>query len=387
MTFTKRVAFTIAADRRRRRTLLACAVALVLGGVATADVAPRQRGDAAFVAAHAACLDGEDRPYMPGVDDTATTPYATPASTDAFVQGATLDLSGREQGAAELPALLTRMRDEHHINTISVYGLEALTADDGRRDLLFAQLTRLNMKIVIRLEGYHPDTFAFRAADADRVIDEYRSLLDYVSAPARRDRVAYLALNMPVDDRRVQERLGGINSPLSARRQVEYGTALVSRVRATLGRLGADGAKVFLSLFYGWDGSYRIPSYAATGADGYFLTNYSYPGGRVADQNSDEDELINKARLRTAIDRATRAHPGSPIVVEYGFQTLQYQRGVMPGQTAGLVTDVTAKRKALRATTRFYCDGYPNVIGTVYFGYNLYKAEGSPTKVLDFALT
>jgi hypothetical protein len=80
------------------------------------------------------------------------------------------------------------------------------------------------------------------------------------------------------------------------------------------------------------------------------------------------------------------AHPGAPIVVEYGFQTLAAQKS-MPDQTAGLVADITVKRAALRATTHFYCSRYPAVIGTTYFGYNIFKAEGNPPRTLDYALT
>jgi hypothetical protein len=38
------------------------------------------------------------------------------------------------------------------------------------------------------------------------------------------------------------------------------------------------------------------------------------------------------------------------------------------------------------ATTRFYCTGYPSVRGTLYFGFNIHKAEGEPPARLDFAL-
>ena len=193
--------------------------------------------------------------------------------------------------------------------------------------------------------------------------------------------MAYLALNMPVDDPRVQERLGGVNSELSTRRQVAYAKTLVGLVRPHVG-----AAPVFLGLFYGWDGSYRIPSYRDSGADGYVLTSYSYPGSRVADARSGVDELIDTPRLRAAADRAVADQPGAPIVVEYGFQTLAAQES-MPDQTAGLVADVTVKRAALRATTHFYCSQYPAVIGTTYFGYNIFKAEGNPPRTLDYALT
>jgi hypothetical protein len=74
------------------------------------------------------------------------------------------------------------------------------------------------------------------------------------------------------------------------------------------------------------------------------------------------------------------------MIVEYGFHTLAYQNGNVPDQTAGLVRDEATKEKAMRATTRFYCTGYPGVIGTMYFGYNTDKVEGSPPRHLDYGL-
>jgi hypothetical protein len=143
---------------------------------------------------------------------------------------------------------------------------------------------------------------------------------------------------------------------------------------------------VYLTLFYGWDGSYDTPSYAASGADGYALTNYSYPGNDVATAASKTEELIDTKRLQTAADHAVAAHPGRPIVVEYGFHTLAFQRGRRPAQTAGLVADRAAKQAAMRATTAFYRKNYAAVIGTMYFGYDIVKAEGDPPRPLDFAL-
>ena len=319
-----------------------------------------------------ACGSDGDRPARACPADTpiggsaALTPYPGPAG---WIQGATwsptTDVSGD----------LRRMRDDYAIDTVNVYGLE--TWSRSRLDEFFTALTSLGMRAVVRLEAYDPATFAFRPEDAAEVLDRHRELLDYV-----RDRpVAYLALNMPVDDPRVQARLGGVNSELSARRQIAYAKELVALVRPHAGP-----APVFVGLFYGWDGSYRIPSYRDSGADGYVLTSYSYPGGRVPRAGSSAEELIDAPRLRSAADRAVAAQPGSPIVVEYGFQTLA-GHGSMPDQTAGLVADVTVKRAALRATTHFYCSRYPAVIGTTYFGYNVFKAEGNPPRTLDYGLT
>jgi hypothetical protein len=320
------------------------------------------------VLALAACGAESSRPARacPGGTPAALTPYPGPAG---WIQGATW------APTADVPGDLRRMRDEFGINTVNVYGLE--TWPVRRLDELFTALTTLQMRAVVRLEAYDPATFAFRPEDAARVVREHAELLDYV----RERPVAYLALNMPVDDPRVQARLGGINSELSAGRQVAYAKTLVGLVRRHSG-----AAPVFLGLFYGWDGTYRIPSYRDSGADGYVLTSYSYPGSRVADAGSPPEELIDAPRLRAAADRAVADQPGAPLVVEYGFQTLAAQKS-MPDQTAGLVSDVTAKRAALRATTHFYCARYPAVIGTTYFGYNIFKAEGNPPRTLDYGLT
>ncbi len=316
----------------------------------------------------AACGTGGDRPARacPAGTPAAMTPYPGPAG---WIQGATW------APTADIAGDLRRMRDGYGIDTVNVYGLETWPA--ARLDTLFTALTSLHMRAVVRLEAYDPATFAFRGADAARVLERHRTLLDQVKGRP----VAYLALNMPVDDPRVQARLGGINSELSARRQVAYARTLVDLVRPHAGT-----APVFVGLFYGWDSSYRIPSYRDSGADGYVLTSYSYPGGRAAAGGGGTDELIDAPRLRAVADRAVAAHPGTPIVVEYGFQTLAAQKS-MPDQTAGLVADVTVKRAALRATTHFYCSRYPAVIGTTYFGYNIFKAEGDPPRVLDYGLT
>lgn len=316
----------------------------------------------------AACGPDEPGPARacPTGTPAAMTPYPGPAG---WIQGATW------VPTADVGGDLRRMRDGYGISTVNVYGLE--TWPTARLDTLFTALADLRMRAVVRLEAYDPSTFAFRREDAARVLERHRDLLDYVKGRP----VAYLALNMPVDDPRVQARLGGVNSELSARRQVAYARTLVGLVRPHAGTM-----PVYVGLFYGWDASYRIPSYRDSGADGYVLTSYSYPGDRVADAGSSADDLIDAPRLAAVADRAVAAQSGAPIVVEYGFQTLAAQKS-MPDQTAGLVADVTVKRAALRATTHFYCAHYPAVIGTTYFGYNLFKAEGNPPRTLDFGLT
>ena len=135
--------------------------------------------------------------------------------------------------------------------------------------------------------------------------------------------------------------------------------------------------RVYIGLFNDLDGAYDVPSYRPSRPDGYVLTNYSYPA---------DDDIIGTKRLTAVADRAAREAGDLPIVVEYGFHTLTYQNGNMPDQIAGLVADPATKKKALRATTQFYCERYPAVIGTMYFGYNTYKSEGTPPRRLDFGL-
>jgi hypothetical protein len=210
----------------------------------------------------------------------------------------------------------------------------------------------------------------------DRLLARYADLL--AQATANRDRVAYLAVNMPLDDPRVQARLGGANSPLSIERQTAYASAVVARLRRA-----APGVPIYLGVFYGWDGGFRPPSYRSAGADGYFLTSYSYPGARVPGRDDDDAALIDADRRRAVMRRFTGQYGEAPVVVEYGVQTADRPGG----QTAGLVADRAAKRRALEATTRFYCAGYPSVRGTMYFGFNIVKTEGEPPGTADFALS
>jgi hypothetical protein len=296
----------------------------------------------------------------------ALTPY--PATTDpGFLRGATLELDDRDPSA-----LLRAMRDRYHIGTVGLYRL----ADP---DVLFAALDRLGMTAVIRLEEYDPDTFAFTAADVDRLLERYSPLLSRLAA--HRSRVAYLAVNMPLDDPRVQARLGGVNSELSVRRQVSYASAVVARLRAA-----APGLPVYLGVFYGWDGGFRPPSYRAAGADGYFLTSYSYPGASVPGVGDGDAALIDAAGRRAVMRRFLDQYGDAPVVVEYGVHTAEPHGGPRPDQVAGLVADRAAKGRALAATTHFYCAGYPSVRGTMYFGFNVYKSEGVPPAMLDFGL-
>ncbi len=321
---------------------------------------------------------GEDESSCPTGEDTGVlTPYRAQVPPGTYVQGATLDLPDPAD-LTGLPGVLATMRDEYRINTINVYGLENWTAP--QLTTLFGALRVAGLAIALRLEWYDQAAFAFQPQDAGRVVEAYRTVLDVAARPENRALVTYLMLTMPVDDPQVQRRLGGIDSSLSRERQTAYATELVRAVRAR-----AATIRVFLGLFYGWDGSYAVPSYSASGADGYVLTNYSYPAAHLTAASS-VTQIIDEPRLTAVMNRAL-AHTGNkPLIIEYGFQTLSYQDGNKPDQTAGLVPDENVKKKALTATTSFYCRRYPDVIGTMYFGYNVIKAEGSPARRLDFAL-
>ena len=324
-----------------------------------------------------------------GEDTGVVTPYAEEKSTDEFWNGATFVLERTDDTEGWLTRELERMKSQYHINTITVYGLESFDDAGSSRykDHLFGELARLEMKIVVRIEAYDARSFAFTAEDAAKVVEQHRALIDYVSAPQRQGQVAYFALNMPVDDGTVQANLGGVNSQKSKQNQAAYAAELVRLMRQAAAGGGFADAKMFLSLFYGWDNTYEIPSYAGAGADGYFINNYSYPkGGRVPTAQDDDATLINAERLRVSMDTFVRQYGDKPIVVECGFHTLEYNGGERPNQTAGLVQDLAAKRRAVRAMAEFYGANYPQVRGILYFGYNLYKEEGTPPTVLDWAL-
>jgi hypothetical protein len=319
----------------------------------------------------------DESPCLTGDDTGVLTPYRAQVSPGTYVQGATLDLPDPAD-LTGLPAVLATMRDDYRINTINVYGLETWT--ESQLTTLFEALRAAGMAIALRLEWYDQPTFAFRPEDAGRVVEAYQTLLEVAARPENHALVTYLMLNMPVDDPQVQQRLGGVDSGLSRERQAAYAAELVRTVRARAGTL-----RVFLGLFYGWDGSYAVPSYSASDPDGYVLTNYSYPGAHVS-VSSTVTQIIDEPRLSAVMKRALAQTGNKPLIVEYGFQTLAYQDGNKPDQTAGLVPDANVKKKALAETTSFYCRRYPDVIGTMYFGYNVLKAEGSPARRLDFAL-
>ena len=318
------------------------------------------------------------------------TPYDTYADPDTFLNGAVLDLKKSGDVKGWITRELENMRYCYNINTINLYGLEEF--DDGdktdNKDFLFSELARLGMKAVVRIESYNGATFAFREADLDSVMNNYDKLICYVSGDGKRQQVAYFALNMPVDDGLVQNNLGGVNSALSKQRQVSYATSFVRRMREVTSNYGFKDAKMYLSIFYGWDNSYYTPSYAPAGADGYFMNNYSYPvnAHQLPDASASDGELINQNRLMVSMVSYLSQYKGKPLIIESGFHTLEYNNGVVTNQTAGLVKDKEAKIKAMKATLKFYQSYFSEFKGWLYFGYNLYKEEGNPPAVMDWSL-
>jgi hypothetical protein len=105
-----------------------------------------------------------------------------------------------------------------------------------------------------------------------------------------------------------------------------------------------------------------------------------------ADESASTAERLNVPRLRSAMDRIVGQYGDAPKVIEYGFHTLDFNNGVIPDQTAGLVRTVAAKRLALTETTNYYRDAAFHVRGTLYFAENLFKPEGNPPATMDWAL-
>lgn len=330
----------------------------------------------------AACGEAPAAP-PPACSAGFMTPYS---SHSKAVQGATFVWKDRASASE-----LRQMHDQYCSNTVNIYGLEWIP--DSDKDVLFAELARLGMKIVVRIEAY-PTTFSFQVSDLDWILNHYAhpldathgSLLDYISMSPNRGSVAYIALNMPVDDPWVQERAGGFNSAPWKQAQEAYAPAFVQKMRAFLTNAGFPDAKLFLGVFYGWDGSLDVPSYVAANADGFFLNNYSYPAGPAPDETALDANLINQTRLQGIMDRFEAQYRGRPQVIEYGFHTVEFNGGRVPDQTAGLVQTREAKRRALLATTNYYSTNFPDVVGTIYFAYNMLKVEGNPPALLDWTL-
>jgi hypothetical protein len=340
------------------------------------------------------------------------TPYDPAAYTDLYntpngqITGSTYIFSPTANFPDQIAHDFAHMRDSG-VNTIGFYNLVQMS--DADRDTLFANLERNRQKAVVRIESYDADRLNFddgdnshadaeyvmRLYDTDDTAHGYTGLLTYLKRKNRLRDIAYFSVNMPVDDGTVSGHFAndqyrdGRDNPRWAASQPPYAQYLMGRLRQVLG----TGSKLYLSVFYGWDQSYRTPSYAdiQNPADGYFFNNYSYPAGAPPTADAPVQALLNQTRLQTAMDRLVGQYPTQPKVIEYGFHTVDFNHGVPPAQTAGLVRSLDAKRKALPATTSYYRGGSSNgvpfrVRGTMYFAQNLYKEEGDPPALMDWTL-
>lgn len=335
---------------------------------------------------------GESDVTVPEEKDVLT-PYDKAYSPDEFFCGATFEVPS---DASSIYAELKVAKEYYNLNTITVYGLENLPRTT--RSTLYSSLRSLGMKIAVRIESYD-SSFAFTESDAEKVAANYGNLVSEVCSAENRDILAYFAVNMPVDDGRVQSNAGGLNTQKWKNAQSVYAKKIISLLREITKKAGYPEAPLYLSVFYGWNNDFQIPSYASAEADGYFMNNYSYPKNYNFDDYSSNayenlpsadwswSDLINATRLKTSMDKFKSQYGTSvPLVMEWGIHTAEYNDRKATQQSAGLVKDLDAKRKALSATYDFYTGNYQFVKGFMYFGYNLYKKEGSPSAVMDWCL-
>lgn len=327
---------------------------------------------------------------------TVMTPYTQWRAPGEYYAGATFDLSATGRSLTRIADELQLMKSLN-INTITVYGLE--NESEYMLDNLFSMLRNLGMKIVVRIEAYDSRTFRFSQSDAHTVFNHYKDLIDYVSDSSRRGQVAYFALNMPVDDGNVTSKFGGQTDEWRTA-QVTYATELVRLMREHLEDVGFGSASLYLSVHYGWDNTYELLSYEPAGADGYFINCYSYPylhgGPRPEDKHIPTvDDPVETLIDVDQIDKCMSLYMSqyqredgsyAPLVMEFGFHTMEANGGNPTAQTAGLVFDKAAKEKAMQGTISYYDSEYPFVEGAMYFGYNQYKREGEDNAMMDWTL-
>lgn len=328
---------------------------------------------------------------------------------DGAINGATYIFNPDANFQERMVFDFKRMKEVTNVNAIGFYNIVQMT--DADRDTLFDQLEQNHQKAIIRIEAYDGSTFNWdnndpSHSDAVSVINHYNTddsehgytaLLDYLKENDRLKDVAYFAVNMPVDDGAVADHFknaqysDGRANPEWSTSQVAYADDLMHRLRDILG--DSSAAKLYLSIFYGWDFAYNTPSYANIEhkADGYFFNNYSYPKASPADETASASDRINAPRLQQGMDRFMEQYPYDVKIIEYGFHTMEFNHYNPTSQTAGLVKTAEAKRLALKDTTAFYKNGTTdgqafNVRGTLYFSQNLYKEEGNPLTVSDWTL-
>ena len=95
--------------------------------------------------------DGE----VEGEEARTFTPYPRNFEFDEFLCGATYEIQSSHTAILNE---LRKAKEEAHLNTITVYGLE--NANNTVKDALFSALKDLDMKIAVRIESYDKE-FAF----------------------------------------------------------------------------------------------------------------------------------------------------------------------------------------------------------------------------------
>ena len=104
------------------------------------------------------------------------TPYVEKVDPEEFYNGATFDIGPGNFNNEEFSKELEKANSLYNINTITIYGFEGLS--QSSQQYIFSELSRLGMKIVIRIESY-PQDFSFSEADAKAVVSSYSALVEF----------------------------------------------------------------------------------------------------------------------------------------------------------------------------------------------------------------
>lgn len=352
------------------------------------------------------------------VSDSVTTPYTgwkdVGESTGQAYQGAEYEVyHNRPDFQERIDRDLPIMKSVYNINTLNVYGLENLS--QAERHYLFDHLPS-GMKVVARIEWYDPAHFNFNVDHVDdnhdgiydHNLDNATTIVNYYDAMIQdicqnySGKLAYFALNMPVDDGIVashfavgQYEKDGRKNPDWKNWQVPYIEDLVMHMRAKCASYGYAAAKLYVSVFYGWDGAYDVLPYTSSNADGYFFNMYTYPydldGNNAVREDyrhqiASTDTLLNTTDSRYGLnkfrDLINTQYPYQNKVFEFGFSTCDFI-GKIPNQKAGLMGNLYAKQDAMQAYISYINSNFTNTKGGMYFGYNLIKTEGDQGQETD----
>ncbi|MGE5604868.1 MAG: hypothetical protein ACM3YE_04160, partial [Bacteroidota bacterium] len=182
--------------------------------------------------------------------------------------------------------------------------------------------------------------------------------------------------------------MAALNHEESKKYQQEYVRVFVTELRKMI----HPESKIFAGVFYGWNGDIDQGSLYGTGIDGIFLNVYSYPiaavpgsDGILHDETANDSDLIQAKQLAITMKKCEEQYPNVPKVIEWGYHTVDILVNKVPAQTAGLVKNREAKRRAMQATVRFY-QQYGSVIGNMYFTFNISKNEGEDNGMMDWGI-